>query len=110
MLLRQHAAPSSHELPAVALHLAVVVERVQRVDELAARLPEAARRLLERLELRLAATAGKLDAISPLKVLGRGYAIAKSGHRVLTRASQVKIGDHVNVRLHEGEINCEVTS
>jgi exodeoxyribonuclease VII large subunit len=85
-------------------------QRVQRVDELAARLPEAARRLLERLELRLAATAGKLDAISPLKVLGRGYAIAKSGHRVLTRASQVKIGDHVNVRLHEGEINCEVTS
>jgi exodeoxyribonuclease VII large subunit len=85
-------------------------QRAQRVDELAARLPDAARRLLERLELRLAATAGKLDAISPLKVLGRGYAIAKSRGKVLTRASQVKKGDPVQIRLSEGEINCEVAS
>ena len=84
--------------------------RAQRVDELAARLPDAARRLLERFGLRLGATAGRLDAISPLKVLGRGYAIAKSGGKVLTRASQVKKGDAVSVRLSEGEIQCEVTS
>jgi len=85
-------------------------QRVQRVDELSARLPEAARRLVERLELRLSATAGRLDAISPLKVLGRGYAIATSGGKVLTKASQVKKGDAVRVRLHEGELSCEVAS
>jgi exodeoxyribonuclease VII large subunit len=85
-------------------------QRVQRVDELAARLPEAARRGLERAELRLGAVAGKLDAISPLKVLGRGYAIADSRGNILTRAAQVKKGDPVRVRLSEGEINCEVTS
>lgn len=85
-------------------------QRVQRVDELTARLPEAARRLVERLGLRLSATAGRLDAISPLKVLGRGYAIATSGGRVLTKSSQVKKGDAVRVRLHEGELSCEVTS
>lgn len=85
-------------------------QRAQRVDELAARLPEAARRLVERLGLRLGATAGRLDAISPLKVLGRGYAIATSGGKVLTRASQVKKGDAVRVRLHEGELSCEVIS
>lgn len=83
-------------------------QRVQRVDELAARLPEAARRALERMGLKLDACAGKLDAISPLKVLGRGYAIATSGGKVLTRASQVRTSDRVNVRLHEGEIDCEV--
>ena len=85
-------------------------QRVQRVDELAGRLPEAARRLLERLELRLAGTAGRLDAISPLKVLGRGYAIATSDGKVLTKKNQVKKGDAVRVRLHEGELSCEVTS
>ena len=85
-------------------------QRVQRVDELAARLPEAARRLVENAGLRLAAVAGKLDAISPLKVLGRGYAIADSAGKILTRAAQVKKGDPVRVRLSEGEIHCEVKS
>ena len=82
----------------------------QRVDELSARLPEALARLVERAGLRLAATAGRLDAISPLKVLARGYAIAESRGKVLTRASQVKKGDQVRVRLSEGELSCEVTS
>ncbi len=83
-------------------------QRVQRVDELAMRLPEALRRRLENLGLRLGAAAGRLDAISPLNVLARGYAIATSKGKVLTSARQVKTGDPVTVRLSEGEINCEV--
>ncbi|MFI5346220.1 MAG: exodeoxyribonuclease VII large subunit [Elusimicrobiota bacterium] len=85
-------------------------QKVQRVDELTVRLPEAVRRLLENAGLRLGATAGRLDAISPLKVLARGYAIAESKGKVLTKASQVKRGDPVHIRLSDGEINCEVTS
>ncbi|MFI5363381.1 MAG: exodeoxyribonuclease VII large subunit [Elusimicrobiota bacterium] len=85
-------------------------QRAQRVDELAGRLPDALRRAVERLEMRLRVSAGKLDAISPLKVLGRGYAIASSRGKILFRAGQVKEGDVVSVRLSEGEINCEVTS
>ncbi|MGH7442207.1 MAG: exodeoxyribonuclease VII large subunit, partial [bacterium] len=85
-------------------------QRAQRVDELAARLPEAARRQVERLGLKLGAASGRLDAISPLKVLGRGYAIATRGGKALTKASQAKTGDEIHVRLHEGELTCEVTS
>jgi exodeoxyribonuclease VII large subunit len=85
-------------------------QKVQRVDELTARLPEAVLRLLENTGLRLGAAAGRLDAISPLKVLARGYAIADSRGKVLTRSSQVKTGDPVRVRLSDGEIHCEVTS
>ncbi len=84
-------------------------QRVQRVDELAARLPEALRRRLETLGLRLGAAAGRLDAISPLNVLARGYAIATSKGKVLTSARQVKKGDPVTVRLSEGELQCEVS-
>ncbi len=85
-------------------------QRVQRVDDLSLRLPEALRRRLETLALRLGSSAGRLDAISPLNVLARGYAIATSKGKVLTSASQVKKGDPVAVRLSEGEINCEVAS
>ena len=84
-------------------------QRVQRVDELSMRLPEALKRLLETRGLRLGAAAGRLDAISPLNVLARGYAIATSKGKVLTKARQVKKGDAVTVRLSEGEINCEVS-
>jgi exodeoxyribonuclease VII large subunit len=84
-------------------------QRAQRVDELAARLPEAARRVVERLRLKLGAATGRLDAISPLRVLARGYAIATREGAVLTRASQARPGDAIRVRLHEGELACEVT-
>ena len=73
------------------------------------RLPEALRRRLETLGLRLGAAAGRLDALSPLNVLARGYAIATSKGKVLTSARQVKKGDPVTVRLSEGEIDCEVS-
>ncbi len=84
-------------------------QRVQRVDDLSMRLPEALRRLLETRGLRRGAAAGRLDAISPLNVLARGYAIATSKGKVLTNARQVKKGDPVTVRLSQGELNCEVS-
>jgi exodeoxyribonuclease VII large subunit len=83
-------------------------QRVQRVDDLTMRLPDALRRLLETRGLRLGAAAGRLDAISPLNVLARGYAIATSRGKVLTSAKQVKKGAPVTVRLSEGQIDCEV--
>ena len=86
-------------------------ERMRRVDELAARLPEAVRRVLLGSEKDLRLQLEKLDAFSPLKVLARGYAIAQKlpGGGILRRASEARPGDKVRVRLHEGNIDCEVT-
>lgn len=56
---------------------------------------------------RLAVT---LDAVSPLKVLARGYAVAsdKKG-AVITDASTLKPGDALKVRLSKGAVSCRVT-
>jgi len=85
-------------------------ERIKRVDELFGRLPEAVRQVLRHAHKDLRLQLEKLDAFSPLKVLGRGYAIAeKLPERViLRRADQVRAGDRVRVRLHQGDIHCEV--
>jgi len=56
--------------------------------------------------IRLAAS---LDAMSPLKVLSRGYAIARrTDGSVIRKASDVKPGDRVTVRLKKDEIKCVV--
>ena len=53
--------------------------------------------------------AASLDAMSPLKVLGRGYAIArKEDGKIVKAASDVAKGDRIKVRLQEDEIGCVV--
>lgn len=58
----------------------------------------------------LAAQIAKLDALSPLAVLSRGYAIAlseRTGH-ALRAASEVEVGERVRLKLHMGELQAEV--
>jgi exodeoxyribonuclease VII large subunit len=56
--------------------------------------------------------AARLDSLSPLSVLGRGYAVVwdESRTRVIRRAAEVKTGDLVRVTLSQGELTCDVTS
>lgn len=52
---------------------------------------------------------GKLDALSPLKVLDRGYAVARDGDgHVVTDAHAVPPGGRLAVRLRHGELACRV--
>ncbi len=57
----------------------------------------------------LAVLAGRLHSLSPLAVLSRGYAIAldPSGHAV-TRASDLSVGDRIEVRVEHGTIGARV--
>ena len=86
-------------------------ERIKRVDELSGRVGEALRQILLHAEKDLQLQAEKLDAFSPLKVLARGCMIAERwpSHEILRSAAQVRPGDKIRIRLHEGEIHCEVT-
>jgi exodeoxyribonuclease VII large subunit len=74
------------------------------------RLDTAMRRGLDRAQARIATLAARLESLSPLAVLGRGYAVCWNDDRtaVIRRAAAVNPGEHVRVRLHEGELFCEV--
>ena len=54
------------------------------------------------------ALAAKLDALSPLKVLGRGYAIAEKDGAAVRSADAVSPGDRINVKLTGGSLDCAV--
>lgn len=61
----------------------------------------------EREKFRLAAST--LDAISPLAVLGRGFALAqKENGEILRRAAQIETGENFNLKLARGSLRCRV--
>ena len=53
---------------------------------------------------------GRLDALSPLGVLSRGYAIAlhEPSGRALTRAADASVGDALTVVLEQGRLRARV--
>ncbi|WP_372373761.1 exodeoxyribonuclease VII large subunit [Vreelandella venusta] len=81
----------------------------ERVSQLQRRLASAMQRALEVRQARLSSAARELNAISPLAVLGRGYAIAQDEKgQVIRRAEDTAPGQKLSLRLGEGRLNVEV--
>ena len=88
---------------------AFLQDKKMYLDFIQQKLGSAARQTLESDSRRFAQLTAKLDAMSPLKVLGRGYAMAQNDDgMVLRSAQQVGIGEMVHVRLGEGTLHCTV--
>jgi exodeoxyribonuclease VII large subunit len=88
---------------------ALIGDRAQRADELLDRMNAAMDSKLERLENKLTGTADRLEALSPLRVLERGYSITFDARGdVLRDAEQVRRGDRIRTRLHSGELRSKV--
>jgi exodeoxyribonuclease VII large subunit len=94
------------ERPCLARPMEMVEGRRQRVDDLAVDLQRAAVDRLREAQNRVALLCGRLDALSPLRVMGRGYAAVETlpERRVVRRASEADPGDALAIRFHDGEI------
>jgi exodeoxyribonuclease VII large subunit len=82
----------------------VLYDRSRRLDELDLRMQRATQQRLTKLKDRLTGDAARLESLSPLAVLARGYSVtqlAGSG-KIVRSASQVQPGDLVQTQLHEG--------
>lgn len=88
-----------------------VNERRMLLDHTAQKLTAAAQRNFTGQKQRFVRLTAKLDALSPLKVLSRGYSLVidADGH-VVQRAEQVTIGDRVDIKLHQGSLSASVTA
>jgi exodeoxyribonuclease VII large subunit len=82
-----------------SLHLEVAGGRLNRVIE----------RTTRRRKERLAQYAGKLDALSPLGALRRGFAVPLDGDgRILRSTDEFKPGDAFDLRVADGSVPCRV--
>lgn len=88
--------------------VAVVDDQRMRLDSAQRRLAMALERTLRRGRVELAGLAGRVDAMSPLKVLSRGYAIAKAEGRAVTTVEQVQPGQAMDVLVADGVYHCRV--
>lgn len=87
--------------------LAVMRTRLVAADK---RAEAATARVFQRHDTHYRTLAGRLEALSPLAVLARGYAVcwAGDGSAILRDAASVEPGETVRVTLHRGELGCRV--
>ncbi|PYM36345.1 MAG: exodeoxyribonuclease VII large subunit [Candidatus Rokuibacteriota bacterium] len=103
------------ELAMAALRASSPVARVSngrhRLERLEAQLRNEIRHALDQARHHLGEAAGRLDSLSPLAVLGRGYSLTRTPDgRIVRSARQVGAGDDVRVLLHEGALDCRVSA
>lgn len=80
------------------------------LDARSVALTTAMRALLARRSAQVREFAARLESLSPLKVLERGYALVfDSFGNLIKSAEQVKVGDEITAKVARGEIHAEVT-
>jgi exodeoxyribonuclease VII large subunit len=77
----------------------------ERLDNWVARVARAANQQLSFGQQRLGSLAGRLEALSPLNVLARGYSLTRDESSQVVRSfDQVHAGDRVQIQLQRGHL------
>lgn len=89
--------------------LSVIRDRRLALDSMTASAVSSGREMINGKRTAFLSLAASLDALSPLKVLTRGYGVVTDENgRAVRRASETEVGDKLHIRLSEGSLDCEV--
>ncbi len=82
----------------------------QRLDDLFGNLRQRLNNHVRLGRERLRGRAAQLEALSPLKVMGRGYSLVYRlpGRELLSRSDGLQLGDDLEIVFHQGQAECEV--
>ena len=106
---RQHLSVLSQS-PALRSPTGYLDKKRTDLELLSNRLLSAERRIVDGKNRQFVALTSKLDAMSPLKVLTRGYSMTQTdGGEVVKSVSQIQKGDIIRVTLSDGSIQAAVT-
>ena len=101
---RQHLDMLSRS-PALQSPTGYLDQKQMQLQALTNRLISAENQNIARNNQRFIALTAKLDAMSPLKVLTRGYAMAQNARGEVVRSvSQVEVGEHISVSFSDGKL------
>jgi exodeoxyribonuclease VII large subunit len=81
-----------------------------RLENLQAKLVTALTRRRDRARYALQTVVGRLDSLSPLAVLGRGYSLTRTATgEIVHGPAQVRVGDAIRVLLQRGSLDARVS-
>ena len=86
----------------------IVGRSYERLDRLTDKLSQAANRTLDSADRSFVSLTARLDALSPLKVLSRGYAAVSKDNGTVNSVTQAQKGDILDVSLTDGTLICVV--
>ena len=96
------------EKPIFAKPEKLIQQREEQLDYLTEKLVIVFAATLKNQQSRLSNAASKLDALSPLKVLARGYSIAEIDNKPITSINDAEKGDKLTLKLNDGKLVCTV--
>ncbi len=86
----------------------IVEKRMMALDSASLKLEAAMNSVLAKDKELLSSAIGKLDALSPLATLNRGFSVVKKDDEVVKSAADLNEGDRLSVRFSDGGAICEV--
>ena len=89
--------------------LQYINEQYVRIDMLQKNIENSIKRTIEGKRTELIKNISKLDALSPLKTLSRGYSIASLDNKIIKSVSDLKTGDNIKLRFIDGEKSAIIT-
>ena len=85
----------------------ITESRSETVDRLFDKMLNAYKGIISQEKSRYFSDVAKLDALSPLKVLSRGYSIAEVNGKVIKSVNDISNGDKFKLKLSDGTVNCQ---
>ena len=85
----------------------ITESRSETVDRLFDKMLNAYKGIISQEKSRYVSDVAKLDALSPLKVLSRGYSIAEVNGKVIKSVNDISNGDKFKLKLSDGTVNCQ---
>ena len=86
----------------------IVDDRALQADKLSERLEAAVGKRIDDMSNSFSLTVSKIDALSPLKVLSRGFAAVQNNGVSVNSISQLNVNDDLSVRFSDGVAQCKV--
>lgn len=87
----------------------LIDDEKQHLDNVSYMFETACKNVIRDKRVTVAERAARLDGLSPLGTLSRGYSVSKAQDgRVIKSVNQVNVGDRIDVRVSDGEIKAEV--
>jgi exodeoxyribonuclease VII large subunit len=88
--------------------MSVIQERLKGLEYHRQCLSKSLMHFLKLRRSNLGRLSSMLDTLSPLKVVERGYSVVRYEHQVVTKSTQVRVGDILNIKLAHGQLEARV--